>query len=313
MNLQNIYDNSLARCGKRVKGKNGLVVNIDGSGLNKTMYVPYTGRRIKATAGLSRKDIDEDKMYIDGNGNVVSGEYILNLNDYDISSYKEYNRDTAMPVRKGNSKSTSIGDIEDFINPYFEGESDIPGYINAGVNAINSIGTSLITNNALRHQKPPVMPMPKIAQKYKTNWNINADLDANREAAESIIKDTKKNTASSHVARSLINNALFQRALADSKLYQDQENKVTELINRDRDHKERIINENIEAGNEYRQSVVDFNNQLGLAKATNWSNLSNGLTSAIGQGITNYGSTKRRKLAAIIQALPLYETLIKSS
>ena len=199
-----------------------------------------------------------------------------------------------------------------YVEPYFEGQSDIPGYIAAGINGLGSVVSSLIANNAIDKQRPPVEPMPLIAPKLKTNFNINADLDANREATGLAIHNIKKNTASSQVGRNLINQQLFAKALADSKLYTDKEKNETELINADIAQRAGIINKNIEMGNTYRQALADFYSNRALAKGQNWAQMANGLSQTIGMGLNNIGATNTKKLNALIAMLPAIETFMKN-
>ena len=285
MNLQNIYGNSLARFGKRI---NGSIVRMDGSGIDKLAYIPITGNRPKTLKAGGRRMAEEGISY------------------YDVN----------MPVRKRKYSTVNIDDLLEermkYVEPYFKGQSDIPGYINAGANALGSIATSLITNNAINKQRPPVKPMPLIAPKLKTNFNINADLDANREATRQVINEVKRNTASSHVGKNLINQQLFAKALADSKLYTDKENNETALINKDITQRAEIANKNIEKGNAYRQALADFYSNKALAKGQNWAQMVNGLGQAIGMGLNNIGATNTKKLNALIAMLPAIETFKKN-
>ncbi len=295
MNLQNIYNNSLAKFGKRI---NGSIVRMDGSGIDKLAYIPFTGNRLKTLKAGGRRIAEKGIRYP-----------VRTRNNSTID-------DVYIPVRTRKNSATNIDDILEermkYVEPYFKGQSDIPGYINAGVNALGSIATSLIANNAINKQRPPVKPMPLIAPKLKTNFNINADLDANREATRAAIYDIKKNTASSQVGRNLINQQLFAKALADSKLYTDKENKETELINADITQRAGIVNENIKMGNTYRQALADFYSNKALAKGQNWAQMVNGLGQAIGMGLNNIGATNTKKLNALIAMLPAIETFMKN-
>lgn len=92
MNLQSIYRNPLARAGKRIKQNNGVIVNVDGLGLSKIMYLPSTGRklmkgggRIKARTGWTDETIDPNKYY-KYNNKYYSGKEILELTEHDADT-----------------------------------------------------------------------------------------------------------------------------------------------------------------------------------------------------------------------------------
>lgn len=295
MNLQNIYNNSLARLGKRI---NGSIVRMDGSGIDKLAYIPFTGNRLKTLKAGGRRIAEKGIRYP-----------VRTRNNSTID-------DVYIPVRTRKNSTIDDADILEermkYVEPYFEGQSDIPGYIAAGINGLGSVVSSLIANNAIDKQRPPVEPMPLIAPKLKTNFNINADLDANREATGLAIHNIKKNTASSQVGRNLINQQLFAKALADSKLYTDKEKNETELINADIAQRAGIINKNIEMGNTYRQALADFYSNRALAKGQNWAQMANGLSQTIGMGLNNIGATNTKKLNALIAMLPAIETFMKN-
>ena len=278
----------------------GSIVRMDGNGIDKLAYIPFTGNRPKTLKAGGRS---KARFGIFAHDNLFNIEYLTN-------PYMTYNAN--------NTKNNSSTDNDIFkerikyVEPYFKGQSDIPGYINAGVNALGSIANSLIANNAINKQRPPVEPMPLIAPKLKTNFNINADLDINREKAKKEIDKVKRNTASSYVGRNLYRQILSEKSLADSKLYTDKENAETALLNAYRTQIAEIANKNIEMGNAYRQARADFYNNKALAKSQNLAQMFNGVSQAIGMGLNNIGATNTKKLNALIAMLPAIETFMKN-
>ena len=207
-------------------------------------------------------------------------------------------------VSPQSTNKKSISSYLDIVNDITKGESDWQGYAAAGVNALGSIVNSLIMNNALRKQRPPVRPVPKIAQKLKTKYNINPQLSENREATAQAVKDVLRNTASLQVGRNLVNNLGLQRAIADNKLFAEKENKETELINKDITNRESVDHENVDTYNKWLEARNDFYNNRSLLRAQNWASLVNGLGSAIGAGLGNIGASRRYRNNMLIAMLP---------
>lgn len=197
-----------------------------------------------------------------------------------------------------------ISSYLDIVNDITKGESDWQGYAAAGVNALGSVINSLIMNNALRKQRPPVRPVPKIAQKLKTKYNINPQLSENREATAQAIRDVARNTASSQVGRNLINSLGLQRAIADNKLFAEKENKETELINKDIVNRQSVDHENVDTYNKWLEARNDFYNNRSLLRAQNWATLVNGISSQIGAGLGNIGASRRYRNNVLLAMLP---------
>lgn len=196
-----------------------------------------------------------------------------------------------------------ISSYLDIVNDITKGESDWQGYAAAGVNALGSVINSLIMNNSLRKQRPPVRPIPKIAQKLKTKYNINPQLSENREATAQAIRDVARNTASSQVGRNLINSLGLQRAIADNKLFAEKENKETELINKDIVNRQSVDYENVDTYNKWLEARNDFYNNRSLLRAQNWATLVNGISSQIGAGLGNIGASRRYRNNVLLAML----------
>lgn len=216
-----------------------------------------------------------------------------------IKDLKTMNFNRLIPASRNN-----ISSYLDIVNDITKGESDWQGYAAAGVNALGSVINSLIMNNALRKQRPPVRPVPKIAQKLKTKYNINPQLSENREATAQAVKDVARNTASSQVGRNLINSLGLQRAIADNKLFAEKENKETELINKDIVNRQSVDHENVDTYNKWLEARNDFYNNRSLLRAQNWATLVNGISSQIGAGLGNIGASRRYRNNVLLAMLP---------
>ena len=214
-------------------------------------------------------------------------------------------------TQAGLEQKDYLKQAEQFAEKYIPG-NDTPGYIAAGLTGLGSLANSLIALNAIDKQRVPVAPMPQIAQKRKTRYNVNADLAATREAASAANEAIWRKTASSQVARKGIIDNLFARSLADLKTYQTKEEKENEAINKDIENREKTINANILAGNAYRQSLADYYSNLASSRADAWLNLSNGLGTAANLALNNIGLTRKKRLDAISSILPFTLSLGKS-
>lgn len=255
------------------------------------------------------------KLDTNSDNNNTSGswsQFLTNLDTPTLIDKRTHKTDGANVYSTKKSDSVSpqstnrkgISSYLDIVNDITKGESDWQGYAAAGVNALGSVINSLIMNNALRKQRPPVRPVPKIAQKLKTKYNINPQLSENREAAAQAVKDVVRNTASSQVGRNLINNLGLQKAIADNKLFAEKENKETELINKDITNRESVDHDNVETYNKWLEARNDFYNNRSLLRAQNWASLVNGLGSAIGAGLGNIGASRRYRNNVLLAMLP---------
>lgn len=197
-----------------------------------------------------------------------------------------------------------ISSYLDIVNDITKGESDWQGYAAAGVNALGSVVNSLIMNNALRKQRPPVRPVAKIAQKLKTKYNIDAQLSEIRNELAGQINNVARNTASSHTLRNLYNNLGLASLIARNKLHEDKENKETELINKDIVNRQSVDHENVDTYNKWLEARNDFYNNRSLLRAQNWASLVTGLGSAIGAGLGNIGASRRYRNNVLLAMLP---------
>lgn len=249
-----------------------------------------------------------------GNNNTNGSwsQFLTNLDTPTLIDKRTHKTDGANVYSTKKSDSVSpqstnkkgISSYLDIVNDITKGESDWQGYAAAGVNALGSVINSLIMNNALRKQRPPVRPVPKIAQKLKTKYNINPQLSENREATAQAVKDVVRNTASSQVGRNLVNNLGLQRAIADNKLFAEKENKETELINKDIINRQSVDHENVDTYNKWLEARNDFYNNRSLLRAQNWATLVNGISSQIGAGLGNIGASRRYRNNVLLAMLP---------
>lgn len=156
-----------------------------------------------------------------------------------------------------------------------------PAIIGAGINMLGSLGSYLINRNILNKAKPRPTNVRLTAQKLKTRYNINPQLDELREQAAANNRLINNNTASSRTALGRMN--LINTALGRSRaeLYGNKENRETELINQDILNSQGVRNQeavyNAQLRADYQNRLDDFN-RLRLA---NNNALFSGLTGGV--------------------------------
>ena len=156
-----------------------------------------------------------------------------------------------------------------------------PSIIAAGVNMLGSLGSYLINRNMLNKSRPKPTSVKLTAQKLKTRYNINPQLDELREQAAANNRLISNNTASSRTALGRMN--LINTALGRSRaeLYGNKENRETELINQDILNSQNVGNQqaiyNAQLRADYQNRLDDFNR----LKLANNSALFSGLTGGV--------------------------------
>lgn len=243
---------------------------------------------------------------INNNNNKPNGDTAIIKVENDNSNNNDDGFETYTGIDSLYDKTSSY---EKLVDNMMKGQSDVPGYIAAGTNILGSVINGLIANNALNKQHAPVRPIPKIAQKLKTKYNINAQLSEIRNELAGQINNVTRNTASSHTLRNLYNNLGLASLTALNKLHEDKENKETELINKDIINRQTTDHENVEAYNKWLENLTNFYNNRSMLRAQNWANMVNGIGSGIGQALGNIGATKRLRNNTLIAMLPYIKAI----
>lgn len=156
-----------------------------------------------------------------------------------------------------------------------------PAILGAGINMLGSLGSFLINRNILNKARPRPTNVRLTAQKLKTRYNINPQLDELREQAAANNRLINNNTASSRTALGRMN--LINTALGRSRaeLYGNKENRETELINQDILNSQNIRNQeavyNAQLRADYQNRLDDFNR----LKLANNNALFSGLTGGV--------------------------------
>lgn len=165
-------------------------------------------------------------------------------------------------------------------------------WIGLGSNIAGSLASYFSSRNALNKMRSPSQPMLISANKLKTKYNINPQLDRIREDKFEAYRDIDSNTASSRVSlarKQRVRNAAGQAA---NELYGNKENIETNLINQDRRNQQSVRQFNAQQYNQYIDRKTAFDNGIREAKVTNINNLFSGINAGIQDMISRYENRK---------------------
>lgn len=164
--------------------------------------------------------------------------------------------------------------------------------IGLGSNVAGSLASYLASKRAINKMRGPGQPTLVSANKLKTKYNINPQLDRIREDKFEAYRDIDSNTASSRVSlarKQRVRNAAGQAA---NELYGNKENIETNLINQDRRNQQSVRQFNAQQYNQYIDRKAAFDNGIREAKVTNINNLFSGINAGIQDMISRYENRK---------------------
>lgn len=165
-------------------------------------------------------------------------------------------------------------------------------WIGLGSNVAGSLASYLASKRAINKMRGPGQPTLISANKLKTKYNINPQLDRIREDKFEAYRDIDSNTASSRVSlarKQRVRNAAGQ---AVNELYGNKENIETNLINQDRRNQQSVRQFNAQQYNQYIDRKTVFDNGIREAKVTNINNLFSGINAGIQDMISRYENRK---------------------
>lgn len=174
-------------------------------------------------------------------------------------------------------------------------------WIGLGSNIAGGLGSYFASKRAINKMRGPGRPTLISANKLKTKYNINPQLDRIREDKFEAYRDIDSNTASSRVGlarKQRVRNAAGQ---AVNQLYGEKENIETNLINQDRRNQQSVRQFNARRYNQYIDRKAAFDNGIREAKVTNINNLFSGINAGIQDMISRYEN--RKALNNIIGAM----------
>lgn len=165
-------------------------------------------------------------------------------------------------------------------------------WIGLGSNVAGSLASYFASRRAINKMRGPSQPTLISANKLKTKYNINPQLDRIREDKFEAYRDIDSNTASSRVSlarKQRVRNAAGQAA---NELYGNKENIETNLINQDRRNQQSVRQFNAQQYNQYIDRKAAFDNGIREAKVTNINNLFSGINAGIQDIISRYENRK---------------------
>lgn len=165
-------------------------------------------------------------------------------------------------------------------------------WIGLGSNIAGSLASYFASRRAINKMRGPGQPTLISANKLKTKYNINPQLDRIREDKFEAYRDIDSNTASSRVSlarKQRVRNAAGQAA---NELYGNKENIETNLINQDRRNQQSVRQFNAQQYNQYIDRKAAFDNGIREAKVTNINNLFSGINAGIQDMISRYENRK---------------------
>ena len=165
-------------------------------------------------------------------------------------------------------------------------------WIGLSSNVAGSLASYFVSRRAINKMRGPGQPTLISANKLKTKYNINPQLDRIREDKFEAYRDIDSNTASSRVSlarKQRVRNAAGQAA---NELYGNKENIETNLINQDRRNQQSVRQFNARQYNQYIDRKTAFDNGIREAKVTNINNLFSGINAGIQNMISRYENRK---------------------
>lgn len=165
-------------------------------------------------------------------------------------------------------------------------------WIGLGSNVAGSLASYFASRRAINKMRGPSQPTLISANKLKTKYNINPQLDRIREDKFEAYRDIDSNTASSRVSLARKQRVRNAAGKAANELYGNKENIETNLINQDRRNRQSVRQFNAQQYNQYIDRKAAFDNGIREAKVTNINNLFSGINAGIQDMISRYENRK---------------------
>lgn len=165
-------------------------------------------------------------------------------------------------------------------------------WIGLGSNVAGSLASYFASRRAINKMRGPGQPTLISANKLKTKYNINPQLDRIREDKFEAYRDIDSNTASSRVSLARKQRVRNTAGQAANELYGNKENIETNLINQDRRNQQSVRQFNAQQYNQYIDRKTAFDNGIREAKVTNINNLFSDINAGIQDMISRYENRK---------------------
>lgn len=307
--------------GKEIEAENNEVVDTNNNSLrvfSNSLSIPVMTRNgimymtpSKAVlAGYNKNKVFDIQQAMNGNshGNYAKkgaraalkreGEFQPFKSPLDIAGLSEYARiyDDAEPDIKVDDDTISKMTPELYAKysrniPYFKGSRmgadwGTADYIGLGANILGSILSQTINKRGLSSLKDyvPERPIPYVAGKLITNYNINPQLSNLERQRQQAYTSIDRDTASSVAANERRNAINLNTTLAENELYNKKYQTEADLLNKDTLNQQEVANKSIAAYNDWRENYNKY--MAAIAGGRSESNVA--MIQGIGNSIGNF-------------------------
>ena len=175
--------------------------------------------------------------------------------------------------------------------PYFKGSKmgadwGTADYIGLGANVLGSILSQTINKRGLSSLRDyaPERPLPYVAGKLVTNYNINPQLSNLERQRQQAYTSIDRDTASSVAANERRNAINLNTTLAENELYNKKYQTEADMLNKDTLNQQEVANKSIAAYNDWRENYNKY--MAAIAGGRSESNVA--MIQGIGNSIGNF-------------------------
>ena len=281
--------------GKEIEAENNEVVDTNNNSLrvfSNSLSIPVMTRNgimymtpSKAVlAGYNKNKVFDIQQAMNGNSNGSyakegaraalkrEGEFQSFKSPLDIAGLSEYARiyDAAEPdiIVDDDTISKMTPDLYAKYSrniPYFKGSKmgadwGTADYIGLGANVLGSILSQTINKRGLSSLKDyaPKRPLPYVAGKLVTNYNINPQLSNLERQRQQAYTSIDRDTASSVAANERRNTINLNTTLAENELYNKKYQTEADMLNKDTLNQQEVANKSIAAYNDWRENYNKY-------------------------------------------------------
>lgn len=307
--------------GKEIEAENNEVVDTNNNSLrvfSNSLSIPVMTRNgimymtpSKAVlAGYNKNKVFDIQQAMNGNSHGSyakegaraalkrEGEFQPFKSPLDIAGLSEYAKiyDAAEQDIKVNDDTISKMTPELYAKysrniPYFKGSRmgadwGTADYIGLGANILGSILSQTINKRGLSSLRDyaPERPLPYVAGKLVTNYNINPQLSNLERQRQQAYTSIDRDTASSVAANERRNAINLNTTLAENELYNKKYQTEADLLNKDTLNQQEIANKSIAAYNDWRENYNKY--MAAIAGGRSESNVA--MIQGIGNSIGNF-------------------------
>ena len=281
--------------GKEIEAENNEVVDTNNNSLrvfSNSLSIPVMTRNgimymtpSKAVlAGYNKNKVFDIQQAMNGNSNGSyakegaraalkrEGEFQSFKSPLDIAGLSEYARiyDAAEPdiIVDDDTISKMTPDLYAKYSrniPYFKGSKmgadwGTADYIGLGANVLGSILSQTINRRGLSSLRDyaPKRPLPYVAGKLVTNYNINPQLSNLERQRQQAYTSIDRDTASSVAANERRNTINLNTTLAENELYNKKYQTEADMLNKDTLNQQEVANKSIAAYNDWRENYNKY-------------------------------------------------------